>query len=85
MPITIQGVAYHAIAEITKELRISRQTLWRWRQEGKIPQGSRFRDRQIVFSPAEREAIREYAHHLEPVELVAEQISLFGTPPRKEK
>lgn len=85
MPIEIQGVAYHATAEITKELGISRQTLWRWRQEGKIPQGSRFRDRQIVFSPAEREAIREYAHHLEPVEFVAEQISLFGTPSRKEK
>jgi len=81
MPIVIEGAMYHAASEVTREIGISRQTLWRWRSEGRIPQGRRFRDRQVVFSNDELQEIRGYANHLEPASLqVAEQMALFGAP-----
>lgn len=81
MPFEIDGATYHAVSEVTRELGISRQTLWRWRSEGRIPQGRRFRDRKVVFSGDELQEIRGYANHLEPASLqVAEQMALFGAP-----
>jgi hypothetical protein len=80
MPIEIDGVSYFAAAEVAKEVRVSRQTLWRWRQDGKIPIGRRFRDRQILFSTAELEAVREYANRLEPADVGTNQMKLFNGP-----
>lgn len=62
----IEGAAYVPASEVCKRLRVARQTLWRWRQAGHIPAGRRFRDRQIVFTPAEVELIIRYANKLEP-------------------
>lgn len=68
MPIEIEGVTYFSAADIHREIEVVRQTLWRWRKARKIPQGRRYRDRQIVFTREEVEAIREYANRLGPVD-----------------
>jgi predicted DNA-binding transcriptional regulator AlpA len=68
MPIEIEGVEYFTAADIHRMLGITRQTLWRWRTARKIPQGRRYRDRNIVFTHQELEAIREYANRLEPAD-----------------
>ncbi|MCC6644559.1 MAG: helix-turn-helix domain-containing protein [Polyangiaceae bacterium] len=68
MLIQIDGVEYFTAADIHRELGVARQTLWRWRKARKIPPGRRYRDRQIVFTRAEVDAIREYSNRLEPAE-----------------
>lgn len=78
MPIEIDGVAYYSAADIHRQLGVARQTLWRWRKAGKIPSGRRYRDKQVVFTAEEVEAIREYSNRLEPTEgLTADQLKLF--------
>ena len=80
MSIEIDGIEYHTVSDLVEELGVSRQTLWRWRQAEKIPQGHAFRDRWVVFSPLEVEEIRAYAFQLKPVGEESEdhQISLFA-------
>jgi hypothetical protein len=68
MPIDIEGVPYFTAADIHRTLGVARQTLWRWRRSKKIPQGCRYRDKAIVFTHQEFEAIREYANRLEPAD-----------------
>jgi hypothetical protein len=78
MPIHIEGVEYFTAADIHRELDVARQTLWRWRKAGKIPPGRRYRDRQVVFTREEVEAIREYSNRLEPAEVIEpNQLKLF--------
>src|SRR5262249_19304896 len=79
MPIQIDGIRYFLAVEVAKVVGVTRQTLWRWRQGGKIPPGHRYRDRQVAFSEAEFEAIREYAHRIEPIDAdSAQQLRLFN-------
>lgn len=66
--IEIRGVRYFSAADIVKEAGVSRQTFWRWRQEGKIPIGHRFRDGRVLFTAPEVEAIRQYANRVDPIE-----------------
>jgi predicted site-specific integrase-resolvase len=78
----IEGVTYLSATDIQRELGVTRQTLWRWRKERKIPLGRRYRNKQVVFTEQEVEAIREYSNRLEPVEVGrASQLRLFGSPP----
>lgn len=79
MPLVIDGVKYLTGKELLGELSISRVTLWRWRDENKIPKGRLFRGRLLVFSESEAEAIREYARRVEPIESDdAAQLRLFA-------
>jgi hypothetical protein len=48
MPVEIGGTKYLGAAEVVKRLNVTRQTLWRWRQQGKIPAGHRYRGREVV-------------------------------------
>lgn len=68
MPIEVEGVEYFTATDIQREVGVVRQTLWRWRRDRKIPQGRRYRDKNIVFTRAEVEAIREYSNRLEPAD-----------------
>jgi hypothetical protein len=62
---------------------VTRQTFWRWRQEGKIPAGYRHRGKQVLFSPEEVSVIEACANRIEGIEPSgAPQLGLFrGTAP----
>jgi hypothetical protein len=78
MPILIDRIEYFTASDIQRDLGVARQTLWRWRKGGKIPQGRRYRDRQVVFTRDEVDAIRDYSNRLEPVDsAVGDQLKLF--------
>lgn len=68
MPLEIKGVEYYSTAEVCDAADISRQTLWRWRQEGHAPPGHRFRNGQILFTAEEVGDVLSYANRVEPTE-----------------
>ena len=76
MCIEINGVEYFSTTEVLKAAGISRQTLWRWRQEGRVPDGHRFRNGQVLFSGTEYQEILAYANHLEPGALTTDPAQL---------
>jgi predicted DNA-binding transcriptional regulator AlpA len=65
--VNIAGAPYLPATEVARRVGISRTTMWRWRQEGKIPLGRRYRGGLVLFSPAEVESVRSYADRLEPI------------------
>lgn len=69
MPFEVDGVKYFTADEVAERAEISRQTLWRWRQEGLVPAGRKYRRRRLLFSDQDLRAILDFAHRLEPVEL----------------
>jgi predicted site-specific integrase-resolvase len=86
MPFEVDGTHYLTASDVLKELKITRQTLWRWRQEGKVPLGRRYRNKKILFSSDELEAIRTYANRVEPIERASEkQLGLFASPNTNQK
>ena len=79
MPTIVNEISYITASELLGELDVTRQTLWRWRQEGKIPAGHRYRGRHVLFSTEEAEAIKEFANRIEPIDgSPDEQLSLFN-------
>ena len=76
--IEIEGQSYFSATEVAESVGISRQTLWRWRQSGKVPLGRRYRGREILFSSSELGTIVEYANRIEEIYQPAEQLSLFS-------
>ena len=62
----IAGVQYYSTTFVLAEVGVSRQTLWRWRREALIPQGHRFRNGQLLFTPDEYQKILEHANRVEP-------------------
>ena len=80
MPLELNGTVFFAQGEVADALGVSRQTLWRWRQEGRIPSGRRYRGNQVVFSQDEVELIQDYANRLEPLEIDPSQLRLFRGP-----
>jgi predicted DNA-binding transcriptional regulator AlpA len=78
VPIVIERVEYFTAVDVQRDLGVARQTLWRWRKGGKVPQGRRYRDRHVVFTRQEVDAIREYSNRLEPLESTgSDQLKLF--------
>ena len=69
--VSIAGTTYLPASEVARHVGISRTTMWRWRQEGKVPLGRRYRNGLILFSPAEIELVRNYAERLEPVSVAS--------------
>lgn len=66
MPIEPEGVEYPTATDIQREVGVVRQILWPWRKARKIPHGRRYRDKEIVFTRAEVEAIGEHSNRLQP-------------------
>lgn len=62
----IDGVRYYDTAEVVEAAHISRQTLWRWRREGVVSDGHRFRGNRVLFSESAYAEILAYANRLEP-------------------
>ena len=67
MPIKINGLVYLTVSDLLERLDVSRQTLWRWRQDGKVPAGQRFRNRHVVFTAQQARKIEAFANQLEPI------------------
>ena len=86
MAVSIAGESYFTLTEVAEELGVTRQSLWLWRKNGKIPMGRRARGRQVVFTQAEVSSIRQYANRLESIELGGvRQMRLFGQKESKEE
>jgi predicted DNA-binding transcriptional regulator AlpA len=80
MSVEIDGIKYLTATELLEIVNVARQTLWRWRQEGKIPAGHRYRGRLVVFNPQEVLAIQEYANRIEPIDnSESRQLNLFNS------
>ena len=77
MALKIEGVEYLQASEVAETAGVSRQTLWRWRRNGRIPIGRKYRDRQVLFTSDEVEEIRNFAHRMETPEDLHEGSSLF--------
>jgi hypothetical protein len=79
MPVEIAEVTYYSASEVSRAAGVSRQSLWRWRQLGKVPLGRKDRRRQILFTAREVEQVKEYADRLEPAEPTSaqQQLRLF--------
>lgn len=83
MELTIDGVKYYPAADLVRRIGVSRQTLWRWRKQEKVPSGYHYRDGRLYFTEDECRAVMEYANHIEPASVPqggngASQLSLFG-------
>jgi predicted DNA-binding transcriptional regulator AlpA len=87
MPVEVQGVQYFTNSEVSEELGVTRQTLWRWREKGSIPTGLRYRNRQVLFTCEEVDAIKQFADHLAPIELGGgtRQLGLFRRTSQQEE
>lgn len=80
------GVAYFLTEEVLEKVRITRQTLWRWRRQGLVPAGHRSRDRQVVFTSQELGEILEFANRLQPIISEPEgQLKLFNNGVKEAK
>ena len=71
MSIVVAGETYYSAAELSRDLGVTRQTLWRWRHDGCVPAGRRYRGRRVLFTVAEVQQILAYANRLEPAALAA--------------
>jgi predicted DNA-binding transcriptional regulator AlpA len=79
MPIEIDGVAYFSANDVAEASGVSRQTFWRWRREGRVPLGRRFRDRQLLFTRSELAQAQEFANRVEPLDSTErQQLKLFN-------
>jgi hypothetical protein len=71
--VTIAGTTYLTAAYVAKQIGVSRTTLWRWRHEGKIPPGRRYRNGLLLFTPTEAEMVRKHADKVEPIAVTSSQ------------
>lgn len=80
MPINRAGQTFYTLTEVCEYVKRSRTTVWRWKQEEKIPKGRRYRDKELLFTYQEMESIFAYAHRMTLDEASAElkhQLRLF--------
>jgi len=71
MPVEIAGISYLTLSEVLEQVDRSRTTVWRWRSQGKIPPGRRYRDWELLFTIQEVQAIYAYANRITDDEAAA--------------
>ena len=78
-PVEIEDLQFFGVSELVEEVGVSRQTLWRWRNDGKIPAGHRYRDGRVLFTSEQVEEICRFANRLDPIEGTnRDQMKLFA-------
>lgn len=78
MSLKINGIVFYTTQEVLKKCKVSRQTIWRWKKEGKVPKGRKFRDGKLLFTESELRSIYDFANSLIPHEISDEkQLKLF--------
>lgn len=81
MSFDVDGATYYSKAEVAEAVGISRQTLYRWIDEGKVPAPGhrRHRDGRLFYSQAGLEVVRSFANHVVPVDTTQpNQLRLFS-------
>ena len=79
MTLNVDGVEYLTANEVLTAIGVTRQTFHRWRKDGKVPAGHKYRN-QVVFTQADFDLVREFANRVEPVDLNSTaQLALFPT------
>jgi predicted site-specific integrase-resolvase len=79
MAIEIKGLTCSSLSDVAEMIDFIRQTLWRWRQDGKVPPERKYRGRQVIYTTAEPNAIEQFANRIDPVEPSDKvQRDLFG-------
>ncbi len=61
LPTLIEGTTFFSITEVATSCGVSRQTFWRWRQDGSVPQGRQDRHARLMFTEAELDLTRAFA------------------------
>lgn len=80
MPVSLNNIQYFSVNETADRIGVTRQTIWRWRQDGNVPRGRKYRNREVLFTEEEVALIEEYAHRLEPIEAMShDQFGLFNS------
>ena len=78
-PVEIEDLQFFGVSELVEEVGVSRQTLWRWRNDGKIPAGHRYRDGRVLFTSEQVEEICRFANRLDPIKGTnRDQMKLFA-------
>lgn len=83
MPLTVDAITYYTMKDAVDLLSITRQTLWRWRREGKVPQGRLFRRRRLLFSQSEFGQIEAFANKMESLPVNRLQLSFLNDAERQ--
>ena len=65
--IEIDGVVYLTAGEVARSLGITRQTLWRWRRDGKVPPGRTNRNGQLLFTVDDLRRMLDHSLAVEPL------------------
>ena len=80
MPVEVSGKRFFNVTDVTEIVGVTRQSIWRWCRDEKIPSGRRYQGQQRIFTREEVEKIYAYAHRLEPAGSTGEfehQLKLF--------
>jgi predicted DNA-binding transcriptional regulator AlpA len=80
MPVKISKAQFYSVTEVAEVADVTRQTIWRWHKDKKIPGGRKYRGRNVVFAQDGFERIYADAHRIEPsgeTDDFADQLNLF--------
>ena len=80
MPVEISGKRFFTVTDVAEIADVTRQSIWRWRRDGVVPNGRRYQGQKVVFTREEVEKIYAHAYRLEPSDVgddVREQLKLF--------
>ncbi len=75
MPVSVGEFEYLTLAEVALAVGVTRQTLWRWRRNGKVPAGMRLRDGRILYGSRDVAAVRTFAEELTPLQVIGSNAS----------